>query len=473
MQHSVRYNVAWSMTAVIVKNGFYIATYMLLARLLAPTAFGLIAITMVGMGLASSFVDSGFTSVVVRQERLDRNALSSLYWFNVVLGIAAAGLLALSGPLVATLYHEPRLARMLFTTAAALFFASWGQQFLSILQRQLAFRRIAAIEISSAAIAFVVSALRAFSGAGPLAYFEGLTVGIFFSTVAAIISARSIFFPTFRFRLQEVRPLFGFGTYNTGERLITYAAFNLEKPLMGRLFNLEVLGLYTIVSQMVTRPIFLFSNAVSRVAYPVYADLQNDHSALNNSYLRYIGRISLVTFPIYGFLYLFPETIISFLFGDRFLPACGYVFPLCILGAIWSIGNPFGAYLMALNKAKVGFYFNVFNVCLTLGIFLVGSRYPMPAMLWIWTAAVAAILMPLEWYTRYRLTKMSPVKYLLQVAPHALVVVLLCSATVFVRHWLPRGSGLSTDAILMPACVALYGAYGLLMFRFYRVPERG
>jgi O-antigen/teichoic acid export membrane protein len=97
MRASVRHNMVWSMTSIVVKNGCQVITYMLLARLLDPASFGLIAITMVGMGLAYSLVDSGFTNVVVRQQSLDRNVLTSLYWFNLSLGILAAALLAVAG----------------------------------------------------------------------------------------------------------------------------------------------------------------------------------------------------------------------------------------------------------------------------------------------------------------------------------------------------------------------------------------
>jgi hypothetical protein len=95
----------------------------------------------------------------------------------------------------------------------------------------------------------------------------------------------------------------------------------------------------------------------------------------------------------------------------------------------------------------------------------------MPVMLWIWTGAVACVLLPLEWFVRWRLTKMPPVKYFLQVAPHAAAVALLCAAgTIAPGH--VRGSLVPTIMAMAAYCIA-YGIYALVMYRFYRVPAEG
>jgi O-antigen/teichoic acid export membrane protein len=473
MQKSFRANVAWSMVAVIVKNGFYVGTYMVLARLLDPSAFGLIAIVMVGMGLGVMLVDSGFTGVVVRERNADRSTLSSLYWFNIAMGLLAALVLAGSGPMVAKIYHDPRLIRMMLTAGIALLCSAMGQQFLCVLQREVAFRRIAFIEGASAFLAFGVATLRALHGAGVYSYYEGIVVANCFAAGTAIYFGRSSFLPVVRFRMQELRPFLNFGLFNTGERLITFAAFNLEKPLIGRLFDVNTLGLYTIVNQLVTRPIMFFSSALSRVAYPVLADLQTDRDAVNNFYLSNTGKLALITFPIYGFLFLFSDTVIPILFGGRFLPACAFVPPLCILGALWSIGNPFGSYLMALNRPKIGFYFNILAGCVTMGAILIGHRYAMQTMLWIWVAFVGGILLPLEWYIRFRLTRMSPLRYLGQLAPHVLLVAVLIVATVSVRRMLHLDAALMSSIVLMLLYCAAYGAYATVSLRLFGAPKKG
>lgn len=463
MPNSVRRNVAWSMTAVIGRNVFYVATYMLLARLLDPHAFGLIAIAMVAMGIGLTFVDSGFASVIVRMQVLDRDKLSSLYWFIAALGTAAAAIVAAAGPFVSMVYHDSRLTRLFVTAGAALFIGAFGQQFLSLLQRQMAFKQIALIEICSAAAAFAVSAGRVLAGAGAQAYFEGLAVGSAITATAAFFPARKLFVPRPRFRFTDLRGFFSFGCYNTGERLINYASFNIEKLLMGRLFDLTTLGLYTVVNQIITRPVVFFSNAFSRVAYPIFSDLRNDYNNLNRRYIGYIGRLCLITFPIYGFVYLFSDPVITVLFGHRFLDAGNFVPPLCILGAIWSIGNPFGSYLMALNRARTGFFFNMVSVFLTAAVFIFGGRFGMPAMLWIWLAAVSAVLLPLELTVRRYLTGMSIARYVRAVAPHAAVITLLCAAGRICLSAFHESALLTVAA--MAAYAALCGFYGLRVIR--------
>jgi O-antigen/teichoic acid export membrane protein len=318
-----------------------------------------------------------------------------------------------------------------------------------------------------------MAVFRALSGVGPVAYFEGLIVGNAFASILAAVYGRQYFFPSMRFNWGELRTLMQFGLFNTAERCIGYISFNLEKLIVGKLFSLDLLGLYTVVNQLVTRPVMFFSAALSRVAYPLYATLQKEFAALNILYIGYTAKLALIVFPVYGFFLLFPDTIITLLFGDQFTAAHAFVLPLCILGALWSIGNPFGSYLMALNRAKIGFAFNLAAVLLMLVVFLVGSRYSLLTMLWIWVGAVIGILQPIEWTIRYRLTGMSAWRYASSFLPHAIVVASLCAVVCFIRS-LPVQSPVLVKTILeMTVFSMFYAGYGVLMYKRYQRRNTG
>jgi lipopolysaccharide exporter len=465
MQESVRYDVAWSMAAIIGKNGCMIVTYMLLARLLEPASFGLIAVTMVAMGLTYSFINSGFTSVIVRMPTIDRNQLSSLYWFTLGIAAAAIGLLVLAAFPVARLFQSHQLVRLMPLAAVALAAAALGQQHVALMQRERAFMTIALIETGSSLVALAVAVVRAFFGTGPAAYFEGLVAGNAVASVCAIVLGRRLFMPRLFFSHHDLGMLMSFGLFNTAERFINYVSGNLEKPIMGRLFSLELLGLYTVVNQLVTRPLMFFSGAFSRVAYPLYSGLQQQPLSLNALYIAYTGKLALIVFPVYGFFYLFRDTVLLVLFGKTFLPAQEYMLPLCFLGAVWSIGNPLGSYLMALNRAKIGFFFNLFSACLTLVVFLAGSRFSLTTMLWIWIASVVSLVLPVEWMIRYRLTKMSAWRYAAGFLPHAAVIVFICWFIEMVRVHAGYGRPFPIVAAEMILYCAVCTVYCVYCFR--------
>lgn len=460
-----RENIAWSMASIIVKNGLTVVTFMVLARLIEPAAFGSISITLMAWGLGYAFVDSGFTSVVVRQPHLARDFLSSLYWWNVCLGILAAGALALAGPSAAVFFHDPRLAHLLVIASMSLFFLSLGQQFIAVLQQQVAFRTIACIEMGTTLAGFGVTMARAFAGAGPAAYFEGVLAGYVLLAIFAFLSARRIFSPRLYFAMADVRSIINFGLFNTGERCVSFITTNFEKPLIGRLYTMTDLGLYTVVNQLVTRPVSLFSSAFSRVAYSLYSKVHDDHATLNELYIGYSGKLALITFPLYGFIYLFSDTVITMLFGAKFLPATLFLAPLCILGALWSIGNPLSAYLMAINKPNIGFYLNCFSVVVTSGVLLIGSCFSLRTMLVFWVSAVVVVLLPIEWTLRYRLTRMSLAKYLARILPTAAVTALLAiGGKTAVRDF-----HLETGGIRIVCAMATYGiVYGAYAWWMYK-----
>jgi lipopolysaccharide exporter len=460
-----RENIAWSMASIIIKNGLTVIIFMVLARLIAPAAFGSISITLIAWGLALSFVDSGFTSVVVRQPGLEPDFLSSLYWLNVGIGVLIAGALALIGPAAAVFFHDPRLAHLLLLASLSLFFVALGQQFITVLQQQMAFRTIACIEIGTTLAGFGVTLVRAIAGAGPAAYFEGLLAGYVLLAFSAFFAARRKFSPRLHFALADLKKIMNFGLFNTGERCVSFMATNFEKPLIGRLYTMADLGLYTVVNQLVTRPVSLISGAFSRVAYSMYSKVQDDHATLNKLYIQYSGKLALITFPMYGFIYLFSDTVITLLFGEKFLPATAFLAPLCVLGALWSIGNPLSAYLMALNKARTGFFLNCVSVVVTACVLLAGSRFSMQTMLVFWVLAVVVVLLPIEWTLRYRLTRMPLVKYLGRILPTVLVVALLAMGGKAAIHSLKYPADLLHITLEMGLYCAVYGAYAWWMYK--------
>ena len=460
----------WSVSATVIKNCFVLITYMFLTRILPPASLGFITITMVVFGAAQSFIDSGFTSALIRQPKIDKNLFSSLYWFCVIIGILSAILLIISSYIVTSISDDPSYIRLFLTASTILGFNSFGQFFLSLLHRQLLFKKIAFVEITSSIITFIVTVFRSLNGAGPAAYFEGASAGALWSTLAAIILTRKIFIPRFRFQFSDIQVVMKFGFYNTLERVVTFVSFNLEKPLIANFFSLETLGYYAIINQLVTRPLMFFSAAFSRVAYPMCVKLQNDHSALNNFYLQNLGKLALITFPIYGFIYIFSNTIIVFLFGERYLPAVEYVLPLCILGAIWSIGNPFGSYLMALNKANIGFYLNLISTIITFSIYLVGSRFELQKMLWLCVGVQILILIPIECILLFRFTKLSSLRYIKELIPHASFVILLAVLIHFIFPMPFLQKTYSNMIVQFLSFSIIYSTYALLFFNFF--PEK-
>jgi lipopolysaccharide exporter len=469
MPSILRNNFTWSVSATVVKNCFVLITYIYLARILHPSSLGLITITMVGFGAAQSFVDSGFTNALIRQPKIDINTFSSLYWFCVIIGILSAALLSISSFIVASISHDSNYIRLFLTAAMVIVFGAFGQFFISLLHRQLAFKKIAFIEITSSIVAFTITILRSLSKAGPEAYFEGASAGMLCSSLLAITFAHKIFIPQFRFRLSDIQSITKFGYYNTAERLVAFISFNLEKPIIATFFNLETLGYYSIINQLITRPLMFFSAAFSRVAFPMFVKLQDDHSALNNFYIRSLGKLAMLTFPIYGFIFIFSYPIISNLFSERYLPAVEYVLPLCILGAIWSIGNPFSSYLMAINKAKTGFYLNAISTVLTFTIYIIGGRFELKTMLWLWVGAQLIFLIPLECVLWFRYTKLSTLQYMKEITPPAIIVVILSFLINLVFPFSFIKSTYGNMAVQLFVFLLVYSIFSLFMNKTFSV----
>jgi hypothetical protein len=210
--------------------------------------------------------------------------------------------------------------------------------------------------------------------------------------------------------MAEVRSVINFGLFNTGERCVSFIATNFEKPLIGRLYTMADLGLYTVVNQLITRPVSLISGAFSRVAYSLYSKVHDDHANAQCSLHRLFRETRAHHLPhVRVHLSVFRHR--DHRAVRREVPARGRL-PGPALRPRRALVHrqPLSAYLMALNKANIGFYLNCVSVVVTAGYCFAGSRFSMQTMLTLWVAAVVVVLLPIEWTLRYRLTKMSLVK---------------------------------------------------------------
>lgn len=331
----------------------------LLARLLSPEDFGLIAMTTVVMGLATSFQDLGISSAIIHYQEITKQQLSTLYWINVITGFGLFLLLSLTAPLVAAYYQEGELTGVITLSAAVLFIQSFGQQYAVLFHKKLEFRKVEWIDIASRGVNLLVAVSFAVGGAGVYAIIYGNLGAAMLSTIFLVILGRSLHMPERIFQWREIRPFFQFGSYQLGERLINYFSANFDKILIGKLLGMNSLGFYNMAWQLISFPLKKINPIVNKVALPVYARLQQDRPALSRYYSFSLRSLSLITTPLMIFLLVFAPQVILVLYGEGWETTAKLMQILAMVGLLKGLANPGGAVILALGRADIGFWWNV------------------------------------------------------------------------------------------------------------------
>lgn len=352
--------VKWNGFATVTGAILQFLALAVLARLLDPRDFGLMSMAVVVTGFGNLFMDAGFGNAIIHRQDATRRELSTLYWLNVLVGLALFGAVFASTPLVSWYYDEPAVAPVLRWAAGVFLIAPWGQQFKSLLRREMRFRALSQIEIAQNLAYAVVAVLLAFRGLGVMSLvYATLARAVIATAALGAVAAAAGLLPGLRFVPADLERFRSFGLFQLAERSVNYIGNNVDYLIVGRFLGSEALGFYMLAYNIIRAPLQYLNPVVTSVAFPAFARVQDDDRVLRLGYRRIIRYLSGVTFPMMAGMMVVAPLFIHVFFGARWLPAAPVVQVFCLLGALKGIGNPTGSLLLAKGRADLGFYLNV------------------------------------------------------------------------------------------------------------------
>ena len=292
-----------------------VGSLMVLARLLDPKDFGLVAMVTAVTGVFALFRDAGLSMVTIQRPTISREEISTLFWLNMLAGTIVAALSVAIAPLLVTFYHEPRLFWVTVVLASGFLFNAAGAQHSALLQRNMRFTTISAIDIVSQTISALVGIALAMSDFEYWAIVASTIVSPAVSTLGVwSVSPWTPGLPRWGINLGAMIRLGGLATFNS---LIMYVAYNLEKVLLGRFWGAESLGLYGRGYQLINIPTDGLNSAGGEVAFSALARLQSEPLRLRDYFLKGYSAIVALTVPLTISCALFANDIILIILGHK------------------------------------------------------------------------------------------------------------------------------------------------------------
>lgn len=369
----------------------------ILARLLAPADFGLIALVVAVMAFLQIFADAGISNAIIHYQEIEQKQLSSLYWLNVGVSIILALALAASSGWVSVWYQQPELRHLLFLAAVTLVVTAIGQQLRVVSQKNLRFAVLAKLELVSALVGFFVAVALALAGTGVYALMAGTFSAAVVGCVLAWLWLSDGWRPRARLRFGEIRHFVTFGAYMIGNNLVNTFNSQVDILLGGRLLGIQVIGLYSVPKDLCLRIGGVINPIVTQVGLPVMSKAQGDECLLKRIYLQTLRMTGSVNFPIYVLLGMFAPEIVHLLLGEQWLGAI----PLMQIFAVWALlrstVNPVGSLLMARGRVDLSFKWNVAWLVVFPPAIWVGSQFGAAGMAIAMTGLGVVAYWP-NWY---------------------------------------------------------------------------
>jgi len=349
----------WNVISDSLTGILQLAQLAVLSRLLSPSDFGLMAMVMTTIGFGQFFIDAGMSYGIIYRQEDDHDRLSSLYWMNIMSGVSVFIIILLARPAVVSLFNEPRLYTPITFSALVFLIAPIGQLFEVLFEKEFEFKTLAIARIVSSLIGAAIGISLAASGLGVLALVFGeiARVGIRRGLLAMVGWMK---WPIqFRFQPTDLSRYLGFGLYQIGERILSFASQRLDTLLIGALLGAETLGYYNVAWTIVMTPYQRLNPIIGRVAIPYLARIRGVRHRMKCAYLRIINLLSLVNFPILLGLSAVAGRLAPVFLGSGWSNISGLMRILAIVALLRSVLNPVGSLLLANGRVDLGFAWNV------------------------------------------------------------------------------------------------------------------
>jgi len=322
-----------------------------LALLLSPEDFGLMAMVLTVVDLAMSYADTGLSAAIIHRQDADRKELSSLYWLNVASGFTLFFILWAITPLVAIFYREPRLYTLLPASSLAFIISSFGNQFGVLLQRDVEFSTLAKQEIVSALIGTAIAVAAAFLGQKVWSLIYGQLAGITTKTILLLYIGFKRYKPILYFSVGNLKGFFGFGLYQMADRTINYLSGRMDQLLVGNFLGAEMLGYYNFAFNLVMQPLFKINSVITVVMFPVFAKIQNDLDRLRKGFVELIRFIFSINAPILVGLVSVASTVIVMVFSEKWSRSIIFIQILAFVALLRSTNDPIASIGLARGRA--------------------------------------------------------------------------------------------------------------------------
>lgn len=385
----------WTALSALLRALLQILQTVVLARLLTPADFGVMAIVGALLVVIGLFADFGISRALIYFEDVSPEARSSLFWLNLAFALALALGLAALAPVLATLYGEPALAPALLAASPLFVLIAAGQQFCVLAEKELRFAPLAVNEIAAALAGFVAALVLALRGAGVYALIGGSLVTAALVSLLAWLRLSTGLRPRFRLRLDEVRPYLRYGANLVGENVANTLLRQADVFVGGFVAPPAALGVYSVPRDLSFKLAAAVNPIITRVGFPVMARLQSDRVALRSVYMQTLRMTTSVNFPVYVALGVFAPDIVVLLYGPRWVEAGAFLRVFAGWGLLRSVGSPVGFLLFAVGKARLAYLWNVALLLLGTPLLVLGALAGgLPGLAWALLAMQVLLLLP-------------------------------------------------------------------------------
>lgn len=374
--------VAWSAIERFSTLLFQLLINILLARILLPEDFGLIAMLSVFIQFSSAFIDCGFTNALIQRKDRSEKDFCTIFYFNIIVSIFLYSILYVSAPLIAGFYNMPQLESVTKVLCLNLIIGAFSSIHKTKLSINLDFKTQAFISLISAIISGCIAVILAYLGKGVWALVWLSLINVSIQTVLFLFWGTH-WIPKFFFSFASFKKLFNYSSKILGATLLSLFYRNLYPVLIGRKYSVVDLGYYNRADLFSSLPSSSIVQILSRVAFPAFSLVQDNSEQLKKAYTKYIVMSSLIVFPIMIGFSAIAKPLIELLLTEKWVPTVVLLQILCLDCMFDHINSINLNILFVKGRSDLALKLEVVKKIIAISTLLVAIPFGLIAICWV------------------------------------------------------------------------------------------
>lgn len=455
----------WVALSEILSQGLSVGSMVILARLLMPEDFGVIAMAAVVSVLAYAAIDLGFNEAVIQRKEITPAHLSTAFWVICAMGATLCIITIAISPLVAHFFRSELVGPVLRLSSLSFVITSLGAVHGALLRRRMEFFRFSSAELGGNATYLVTAVSMAFAGLGVWSLVLGRVAGdIGYVTLRWILCR---WHPSIQFSLKSLKDLWKFGFNVMAAKLVYFGTVRLDNLIVGKFMSSAAVGFYNLGYRTVAQPADVIRLSLSRVILPAFSMVQDEDERLRRGFIKSVAFLSLVGLPMFTGLALVTPELVKVVFGEKWISATLPMQILCIMGAVTIIGRTNTPLFQAKGRPDIDLKFSLLNVVVLVPGLLVGIRFGTVGVA-LGVSAAATILWLIRQIFANRLINLSMRDYFVSLGPAAFGSAVMAVAVLGFQYGL-RSLTVVPDAGVLAGSVLLGAAIYFVAMKVARV----
>lgn len=380
LKHKAIHGVGWSFIDNIASSGITFLVGLVLARLLTPKEYGIMAMIAVFIAVSNSIIDSGFSNALIRKTRIERVDYNTVFYFNLTVSILIYTLLYLAAPAISVFFKESVLVEIIRILGLVLIINAFSVIPRTQFVRDVNFKTQTKVSLISSISSGVFGIGMALGGMGVWSLVGQQLSRQFLNTLFLWIYSK--WYPVWEFSRKSFKELFEFGSKLLLSGLLDTIYKNIYYIIIGRFYTSAQLGQYTRADQFNMIFSSNLTSVVQRVSYPVLSSIQEEPERLRETYQKVIKITMLITFACMLGLAAVAKPLILILIGEKWLPAVYFLQIICFSGMLYPLHAINLNILQVKGRSDLFLKLEIIKKIIAVGPIVVGVVYGIEYMLW-------------------------------------------------------------------------------------------